>query len=240
MGIIPARAGFTRLGDAAGHSRGDHPRSRGVYGGAGMASAPVPGSSPLARGLPQASSEVACGIRIIPARAGFTGRADGRESTTADHPRSRGVYADCLAWASARAGSSPLARGLPCGGGRCPGPGRIIPARAGFTGLSAEPIRVGEDHPRSRGVYAKAGLPAALSKGSSPLARGLHDGDAPAVALPGIIPARAGFTRPWLSSTKACTDHPRSRGVYRAESAKPARPDGSSPLARGLPPHRTG
>ena len=111
-------------------------------------------------------------------------------------------------------GSSPLARGLP------PGQGRRQ--------------RVRGDHPRSRGVYSRTDTPLILTAGSSPLARGLrrrgHGGEVPRR----IIPARAGFTRPWRSSTKACMDHPRSRGVYPTYSKAETSTGGSSPLARGL------
>ena len=52
-------------------------------------------------------------IRIIPARAGFTLRENAREYEEEDHPRSRGVYLKSLADRDLKAGSSPLARGLP-------------------------------------------------------------------------------------------------------------------------------
>ena len=70
--IIPARAGFThgRRGPAA--RRPDHPRSRGVYGRSRAGIFLVPGSSPLARGLPGRGAADAETSRIIPARAGFT------------------------------------------------------------------------------------------------------------------------------------------------------------------------
>ena len=56
---------------------------------------------------------------------------------------------------------------------------RIIPARAGFTGVRADELWAALDHPRSRGVYVDAG--------QAPVERA------------GIIPARAGFTLadPW-------------------------------------------
>ena len=73
-----------------------------------------------------------------------------------------------------------------------------------------------------------------MHTGSSPLARGLHHVPGQQAALPGIIPARAGFT---AGSGRACstsTDHPRSRGVYPASSSGNSASCGSSPLARGL------
>ena len=95
-----------------GDGPGDHPRSRGVYI---WLSAPViesVGSSPLARGLPNASSGPHTGARIIPARAGFTPTEGSTPVGSGDHPRSRGVYT-CFSIARMRsAGSSPLARGL--------------------------------------------------------------------------------------------------------------------------------
>mgnify|MGYP001669839845 FL=1 len=51
--IIPARAGFTCAIRAIPASRGDHPRSRGVYETPNSSAAVFAGSSPLARGLPR-------------------------------------------------------------------------------------------------------------------------------------------------------------------------------------------
>ena len=54
-------------------------------------------------------------------------------------------------------------------------------------------------------------------------------------ARPGIIPARAGFTRALRGGETEMKDHPRSRGVYWKASPPRASRPGSSPLARGLP-----
>ena len=51
IGIIPARAGFTRDGDRIRQHEEDHPRSRGVYQQKPEQSVSPEGSSPLARGL---------------------------------------------------------------------------------------------------------------------------------------------------------------------------------------------
>ena len=112
------------------------------------------------------------------------------------------------------AGSSPLARGLPRTGPRArPGPW---------------------DHPRSRGVYAADAERRLCEHGSSPLARGLREGFKPGRNEPGIIPARAGFTR-WVGAcARRCRDHPRSRGVYDFLAEHGIKLEGSSPLARGL------
>ena len=76
--------------------------------------------------------------------------------------------------------------------------------------------------------------------GSSPLARGLRLQIADHGDGRGIIPARAGFTRPSHSYRGGGSDHPRSRGVYRALTRRPMADAGSSPLARGLPERPSG
>ena len=73
---------------------------------------------------------------------------------------------------------------------------RIIPARAGFTAVLPVGARIGWDHPRSRGVYAKTMGNGKGRSGSSPLARGLRGEVLFPDLIAGIIPARAGFTDP--------------------------------------------
>ena len=111
----------------------------------------------------------------------------------------------------------------------------IIPARAGFTLSSSPRPGGGGDHPRSRGVYAAAYGDGGGRSGSSPLARGLRAAQAARAPGPGIIPARAGFTRPGTHPHAHAPDHPRSRGVYASHTMDDDRVWGSSPLARGLP-----
>ena len=234
-GIIPARAGFTRRRARRPRRRPDHPRSRGVYLTGWERTRASPGSSPLARGLLRGG---VCGDRaqrIIPARAGVTGAWPRGPSAFRDHPRSRGVYATTSPPASARTGSSPLARGLPStqkvslwarldhprSRGVYSSRGSslrrwtwIIPARAGFTDLAPCPTRGRGDHPRSRGVYVRTPPSPSSRAGSSPLARGLPPGRFRAVSVARIIPARAGFT--CVRSQPSASDR------------------GSSPLVRGL------
>ena len=115
-GIIPARAGFTSRMSRRRGGRSDHPRSRGVYGPGSPLSPLSPGSSPLARGLRRPEARADPCRRIIPARAGFTGCSPWSCDPPADHPRSRGVYRKLRRATPGRAGSSPLARGLPSPG----------------------------------------------------------------------------------------------------------------------------
>ena len=111
-----------------------------------------------------------------------------------DHPRSRGVYIDNQFKDNTDDGSSPLARGLLAEYLHDPVIGRIIPARAGFTGCCSWVGRWPGDHPRSRGVYAGLDAKTEDIEGSSPLARGLHSPPQNRETVDGIIPARAGFT----------------------------------------------
>ena len=70
------------------------------------------GSSPLARGLPRQIIHAVSVTRIIPARAGFTGKYQLIFRAKRDHPRSRGVYKVSRFTVILYMGSSPLARGL--------------------------------------------------------------------------------------------------------------------------------
>ena len=217
--IIPARAGFTGGRRRSGSGTWDHPRSRGVYGILPALSRTEYGSSPLARGLHPICQRDKIGVRIIPARAGFTERRPESAAHAQDHPRSRGVYINPGTWTGDMYGSSPLARGLPGISQVNRLHTGIIPARAGFTAQSGSRPAPRRDHPRSRGVYDWASDRVVPGKGSSPLARGLPS----LLLLPargeGIIPARAGFTEAIF--TPRCNT------------------GGSSPLARGLRVHRS-
>ena len=211
-----------------------YPRSRGVYGWGPSSPRRACGSSPLARGLPPTALATASALRIIPARAGFTGVVGVDGGGVQDHPRSRGVYPPPASPASSSRGSSPLTRGLPPTALATASALRIIPARAGFTHVpDHRPLRR-PDHPRSRGVYTTRTSPPRPAAGSSPLARGLLAGPASGGPPGGIIPARAGFTLRTCPAPSTATDHPRSRGVYLDEVDASALCTGSSPLARGL------
>ena len=93
------------------------------------------GSSPLARGLLDDSAQALALVGIIPARAGFTGVQPGAAGGRWDHPRSRGVYLIAGGRVLGATGSSPLARGLHHRTVLVQPDPRIIPARAGFTGM---------------------------------------------------------------------------------------------------------
>ena len=212
----------------------DHPRSRGVYTNTRPMGKRRVGSSPLARGLRGDEHGGRRPRRIIPARAGFTGRSSTSAWILMDHPRSRGVYPTTSGQVGGEAGSSPLARGLRDAGRKPRSRPGIIPARAGFTPDRVQHRGEQQDHPRSRGVYTGSPSATARNAGSSPLARGLRRGYSAGVSWGWIIPARAGFTEYADAISEPTTDHPRSRGVYSELLASMMTPGGSSPLARGL------
>ena len=187
------------------------------------------GSSPLARGLRTARDASHEEDRIIPARAGFTPADHRPRWPQPDHPRSRGVYGRSRSSRPGGRGSSPLARGLPAAQARRQAPGRIIPARAGFTPPCGWAASAARDHPRSRGVYTNGRLSAQTPTGSSPLARGLRLSLRLPDVSPRIIPARAGFTTFRMTIPPGKEDHPRSRGVY------PSRSRGAPDTARIIP-----
>ena len=197
----------------------------------------TPGSSPLARGLPDQGRRCVLVVGIIPARAGFTLGRRAMSSAWGDHPRSRGVYSIHHSTVRNLSGSSPLARGLHPSRHKAERGDGIIPARAGFTRKRTGAAPTTWDHPRSRGVYAYSLSDLLAQLGSSPLARGLPRINRPLMNIAGIIPARAGFTQTigWMPINNE--DHPRSRGVYTVVAACASGASGSSPLARGLRAH---
>ena len=211
------------------------------------------GSSPLARGARPLSLETQRRVRIIPARAGCTSAPRAWCSGSPDHPRSRGVHLTGLGVDLRHQGSSPLARGalkeaveavsvsgssplargahvmgLALGAGN-----RIIPARAGCTGATTSTALTSADHPRSRGVHLVHGEVIDALLGSSPLARGARSPWQVLGGALGIIPARAGCTRPAAARSLCPGDHPRSRGVHCGHCVRSTSLRGSSPLARG-------
>ena len=113
------------------------------------------------------------------------------------------------------------------------GQGRLIPADAGNTGLSADVCRVRAVHPRGRGEHPRATANAVNAAGSSPRTRGTrvaqlldHGGER-------FIPADAGNTPPCRRSSPAASVHPRGRGEHSEQRAAKHGNYGSSPRTRG-------
>ena len=91
-GLIPARAGNTCGGFPLFHAPRAHPRSRGEHAVVINALMMLLGSSPLARGTPDAVAYAVGRTRLIPARAGNTSTTASMSPNTVAHPRSRGEH----------------------------------------------------------------------------------------------------------------------------------------------------
>ena len=172
-------------------------------------------------------------VRLIPARAGNTSDSSACWPCCSAHPRSRGEHTIASIVACSMTGSSPLARGTPKLVHAAELSARLIPARAGNTGLASWRGGWFPAHPRSRGEHIKAPGAALNSYGSSPLARGtlviisrMNNGGR-------LIPARAGNIPPCPGEHQSPAAHPRSRGEHLAGLLNPCLKGGSSPLARG-------
>ena len=234
--IIPAHAGFTALAQDHQILRADHPRTRGVYVMGYMSHPLSVGSSPHTRGLLRDGLLPEDRRGIIPAHAGFTMSRSTSPYSSADHPRTRGVYGTVSHPALVGDGSSPHTRGLRREHVPRAHAGGIIPAHAGFTHPSGPRGPGRADHPRTRGVYPASRSPASQLSGSSPHTRGLLVLVTYRAVTAGIIPAHAGFTPHRRRRARGPTDHPRTRGVYSGRGTRRLSAPGSSPHTRGLLP----
>ena len=130
-------------------------------------------------------------------------------------------------------GSSPLTRGKL---DRAAGPGQVvglIPAHAGKTSCSVEPLGSVGAHPRSRGENGGTRSLRIPARGSSPLTRGKQAGRAHAIRGRRLIPAHAGKTQAYQYQLHESWAHPRSRGENSISCFSSAKLAGSSPLTRG-------
>ena len=110
---------------------------------------------------------------------------------------------------------------------------RIIPAHAGSTVSSSVMGTSFRDHPRTCGEHTVNSEGYRINTGSSPHMRGALHVRPRRHGGPGIIPAHAGSTPSWATSTCCAGDHPRTCGEHTNLNAlwKPCL--GSSPHMRG-------
>ena len=192
--LIPARAGNTIRALSLRAYTTAHPRSRGEHTLFDTSTRTPPGSSPLARGTPADKNGLRRYGRLIPARAGnthvFVHRIQGQPA----HPRSRGEHRHNEYVLRGIPGSSPLARGTLSVGAVLFSLLRLIPARAGNTGVFYFFTAPTPAHPRSRGEHSMRIPPRADTAGSSPLARGTPCSWCSCIGVFRLIPARAGNT----------------------------------------------
>ncbi len=231
--IIPACAGNARPRSATRTRAADHPRMRGERDIVAVVQRVAVGSSPHARGTRLFGGGAGQRGRIIPACAGNAREHAGRRVRHADHPRMRGERVGFLFGEDADDGSSPHARGTPHHPPPLPARRRIIPACAGNAPARSTPSNATPDHPRMRGERVRARYVIVPVTGSSPHARGTRG---PRLILRvhyRIIPACAGNAGRRAAGTATTPDHPRMRGEREQPPPAFARPDGSSPHARG-------
>ena len=215
------------------HGRWAHPRSRGEHRNIAEDALKTLGSSPLARGTHPQMIPTDWAFGLIPARAGNTLFFEPLAIWFRAHPRSRGEHVGAVVLNSMLMGSSPLARGTLVVLGVQPDPRGLIPARAGNTKCQPNFWATNRAHPRSRGEHDRRTTRQGEAEGSSPLARGTLKSPSRVNVSLGLIPARAGNTRPSSSPSQPSRAHPRSRGEHRKCQAATDATLGSSPLARG-------
>ena len=93
LGLIPARAGKTHVGDGAGENLGAHPRACGENIVSYAAVILLCGSSPRVRGKLRGRVGTHLHAGLIPARAGKTNRSTGGTNSSWAHPRACGENA---------------------------------------------------------------------------------------------------------------------------------------------------
>ena len=201
LSVTTYSARFTR--SVCGCPRGKHVSER----------CPWSGSSPRARGTPQATWRLTGDKRFIPAGAGNTSPSDPALSAPAVHPRGRGEHYVRIRKLGDRYGSSPRARGTPPVPGRCRVNLRFIPAGAGNTSVEGRNIARISVHPRGRGEHTP--------RTSNPRCHRR------------FIPAGAGNTRGRQRRRPRRSVPPRGRGEHYPTTSGVYRHVGSSPRARG-------
>ena len=155
--------------------------------------------------------------------------------SAADHPRACGANLSRQPPAPSVAGSSPRVRGKPGSASRPVVTGRIIPARAGQTGVMTISSMTSPDHPRACGANSDGHRGEWGPDGSSPRVRGKRT-SSPRCGIGGrIIPARAGQTRCLVSERQVSPDHPRACGANAVGCPRCRGVRGSSPRVRGKP-----
>ena len=174
--LIPAHAGKTGTHHQRPPRQPAHPRSRGENSRVVMMVPFRGGSSPLTRGKRYSVHRLTCACGFIPAHAGKTSHDPAHQSASTAHPRSRRENDLTEPIMELMPGSSSLTRGKL---DRAAGPGQVvglIPAHAGKTSCSVEPLGSVGAHPRSRGENGGTRSLRIPARGSSPLTRGKPPG----------------------------------------------------------------
>ena len=232
-GLIPARAGSTRQpnrGDTSGRA---HPRAGGEHLEDGVLSLLGEGSSPRGRGAPPPEQPTTAGRGLIPARAGSTQAYSPPLRQYRAHPRAGGEHPLVVSAVQLRQGSSPRGRGARPVSGLKMMSGGLIPARAGSTPGKGPLRRTRRAHPRAGGEHTLDVSEARRRGGSSPRGRGARAAWTVGDVHGGLIPARAGSTRPSPPTRPWTRAHPRAGGEHTSGPLLVPLHMGSSPRGRG-------
>ena len=169
--LIPARAGKTELSQGT-HGPGPaHPRACGENARDVRDFAAGWGSSPRVRGKQPEHDLREDQRRLIPARAGKTGRVERDQLCPRAHPRACGENLSLLGFVYPHGGSSPRVRGKLLLGVSIGIRVGLIPARAGKTRRAFARRACNEAHPRACGENLIAVWTAWMAPGSSPRVR---------------------------------------------------------------------
>ena len=251
---IPARAGETGSGSAAGIANRVYPRTGGGNRYTPQVVLPSPGLSPHGRGKPLPTRSICGWTRVYPRTGG--GNLDGTGLPTGVRglsPHGRGKHSANPHFVQlkrsipARAGETepaahqqPLPKVYPRTGGGNRVAGwlgalglRSIPARAGETRLWSRRCRIRQVYPRTGGGNRTTCGPLSIRKGLSPHGRGKPHRVSQGQDSVRSIPARAGETRPPAAARVSIRVYPRTGGGNPVAPACPCCPGGLSPHGRG-------
>ena len=170
------------------------------------------GSPPRVRGKARHLVRGAVKRGITPACAGKREPPPAFRACGRDHPRVCGEKRAARRAAAGRAGSPPRVRGKAAIPVRLVPAARITPACAGKRGRGIQRRITQGDHPRVCGEKSPAHSCSGPSWGSPPRVRGKGSRHRQPAARPGITPACAGKSCPFLRRTSPRRDHPRVCG----------------------------
>ena len=232
-GLIPARAGKTRVPFVWVLICAAHPRVCGENAGRCRAVGLSAGSSPRVRGKRVLGHSGFSVGRLIPACAGKTPVISPKPFSRTAHPRVCGENPGVAHRFRCLPGSSPRVRGKR----RMVRPRRrrtrLIPACAGKTPAHVDMSSPFPAHPRVCGENGGRYLRQFIPTGSSPRVRGKRAGEDRAGALDGLIPACAGKTVLISYCPRPDAAHPRVCGENWGRGCGRGRRPGSSPRVRG-------
>ena len=170
---------------------------------------------------------------LIPARAGSTMSCSAPPIRFGAHPRPCGEHSLRARRMLSGWGSSPPVRGALASTLGLSISSGLIPARAGSTAMTIVFKLSQRAHPRPCGEHGSDHSTTRAVSGSSPPVRGAHRCAGLVNTPAGLIPARAGSTRPCPMPLASIWAHPRPCGEHPLWRRRALPLRGSSPPVRG-------